>query len=37
VQRLHGDIPEHMLNLEEPVMMNTVGVGAQPDIHRVDP
>lgn len=24
VQRLHGDIPEHMLNLQEPVMMNTV-------------
>ena len=24
VQRLHGDIPEHMLNLEDPVMMNTV-------------
>ena len=23
-QRLHGDIPEHMLNLEKPVMMNTV-------------
>ena len=23
-QRLHGDIPEHMLNLQEPVMMNTV-------------
>lgn len=23
-QRLHGDIPEHMLNMQEPVMMNTV-------------